>query len=82
MGEAKRRRDRERAAAMTPTLLALSRPMGADEAPARGQVSVAMILHDDWCAYFKGRECTCEPTVEWREISRATLEHPSEPGTG
>jgi hypothetical protein len=61
----------------------LSRPVASDENPLEpGRVDVAIIAHDDWCASFTGRECTCEPDVEVRRVDQATLDHPAEPGQG
>ena len=67
---------------MAEALRRLSRPTDLDTLLEPGTVSVLMVAHDDWCAHFKGRDCTCEPAVEARRVSQATLDHPAEPGQG
>lgn len=33
--------------------------------PKEGLAEVA-ILHDDWCAIYKGQPCNCEPDINYR----------------
>ena len=34
-----------------------------DLAELPGRVGHILVSHDDWCAFFKGRACNCDPDV-------------------
>jgi hypothetical protein len=82
MGKGKGKQRRHAAKHLTPALLRLSRPAAPEEVLQRGTVTIAMVAHDDWCAYFTGKACSCEPEVSYRTVDQATLDHPAEPGQG
>ena len=36
------------------------------ELAQRGRVMLATVVHDDWCDFFRGRSCNCDPKITYR----------------
>jgi hypothetical protein len=62
----------------------LSRPIDLIEflTPEPDSVTITILWHAATCAYFQDRDCDCDPEIELRRATRATVTHPAEPGQG
>ena len=36
----------------------------------RGRVTIANVMHDEWCDIYRGGICNCDPQIEFQPLAR------------